>query len=394
MSHPNDPDFSFASPNTQTVDVLVVAGEHSGDEHAARMITAAKDKSPELNVCAVGGRHLEAAGAQLLFDLTEYSVIGFVEVLKHYKELKRLFDEIVSWITEYRPKVVVFVDYPGLNLRIAKKLTEEGISCKGGGSTRLLHYISPQVWAWKAKRKYEMAKILDSLAVIFPFEVDVFDDTGLEARFVGHPFLSSDYDLPVSFAPDGPILLLPGSRRGAISRIAPMLFSAFAECLKSKSKLTAVCIYATDDLKDLLVEILKDYPSVAERIELVPNTENVEARAVLTSSGTMSLNCALANIPGAVVYRTHPVTYVMAKFLVKVKYIGIANLLLDKPLYPEYIQGAATKKRLSSELIDCIENVERLRQTRNWAAELRDHLDQPDNGGVSGWLLDYVERDS
>ncbi len=374
------------------VDVLVIAGEHSGDEHAARMIKAAKEKNESLKVCAVGGRHLEAAGAQLLFDLTQYSVVGFIEVLKNYKELKRLFDEIVGWIKEHRPKAVVFVDYPGMNLRIAKRLAEEGISSRAGGATRLLYYISPQVWAWKEKRKFEMAKILDSLAVIFPFEVDVFEGTQLETRFVGHPFLSSDYDLPVSYDPSGPILLLPGSRRAAIGRIAPILFSAFSECLKSKSKLKAVCIYASEDLKVLLESILEKFPDVAERIELRPNTDSLGARAVLTGSGTMSLNCALANIPGAVAYRTHPLTYIMGRMLVKIPYIGIANLLLDKPLYPEFIQGAATRKRLAAEITDCIENVDRIKQTRNWAAELRDLLDKPSSGGVADWLLEYVEK--
>lgn len=383
--------FPFAAPKEGKVDVLVVAGEHSGDEHAARMIKAALGKRSGLSVCAVGGRHLESAGAQLLFDLTTYSVVGFVEVLKHYSELKQLFDEIVRWIREHKPKAVVFVDYPGMNLRIAQRLAEEGISFRTGGRTRLLYYISPQVWAWKEKRKFSMAKILDSLAVIFPFEVDVFEGTQLETRFVGHPFISTDYDLPVSYDPSGPVLLLPGSRKAAIGRIAPVLFGAFSECLKRKSKLEAVCIYASEELKDLLLGILKKFPEVAERIELRPNTDSLGARAVLTSSGTMSLNCALANIPGAIAYKTHPVTYLMGRALVKIPYIGIANLLLDKPLYPEYIQGAASTKRLASEIEDCIENVDRIKQTRNWSAELRELLDKPSTGGVADWLLEYVD---
>lgn len=384
-------DFSFSEPVAGSVDVLVIAGEHSGDEHAARMIASALARNQSLRVCAVGGRHLEAAGAQLLFDLTKYSVVGFVEVLKHYKELKRLFDEIVGWIKTHRPRAVVFVDYPGMNLRIAKRLADEGISFRSGGSTRLLYYIGPQVWAWKPKRKFEMARILDSLAVIFPFEVEVFAETELDTRFVGHPFISNDYDLPVGYDPSGPILLLPGSRRAAIGRIAPILFSAFSECLESKSKLRAVCIYASEELKELLEEILLDFPEVAQRMELRPNTESLEASAVLTSSGTMSLNCALANIPGAVAYRTHPLTYVMGRLLVNIPYIGIANLLLNKPLYPEYIQGAASRKRLAAEIIDCIENVERLKQTRHWAAELRELLDKPSSGGVATWLLEFLE---
>lgn len=383
--------FSFPPPMDGAVDVLVIAGEHSGDEHAARMVKRALDRRLGLRVSALGGRHLEAAGAQLLFDLTQYSVVGFFEVLKHYGELKQLFDEILRWIREYKPRVVCFVDYPGMNLRIAQRLAEEGIAARAGGQTRLLFYISPQVWAWKAKRKREMAKHLDALAVIFPFEVDVFSDTGLDTRFVGHPFLSDGYDLPVYYDPRGPILLLPGSRRAAISRIAPALFEGFHECLKRKSKLSAVCIYASDALRELLEEILDGYPELRDKIQFRPNAARVGASAVLTSSGTMSLNCALANIPGAVAYKTHPLTYLMGRMLVKVPYIGIANLLLGKPLYPEFIQGAATRKALAHEILDCIENVERIKRTRNWAAELRELLDKPSSGDVSDWLLEHVD---
>lgn len=383
--------FSLPPPRDGAVDVLVLAGEHSGDEHAARMITAALLNRPDLRVCAIGGRKLQAAGAQLLFDLTSFSVVGFVEVLKNLRDALNLRAEIIRWIREHKPKAVCFIDYPGLNLSIAELLAKEGLSARAGGPTKLLYYISPQVWAWKEKRKYKMASILDSLAVIFPFEVDVFEGTRLETRFVGHPFLSSDYDLPVSYDPAGPILLLPGSRKAAVGRIAPILFGAFQECLKRKSKLQAVCIYASDELHDQLVELFRKFPSLRGRISLKSNDARVSASAALTSSGTMSLNCALANIPGAIVYRTHPLTYLMGRALVKIKYIGIANLLLDKPLYPEFIQGAATRKRLAKELMDCIENVERIKQTRNWAAELRELLDRPSAGGAAEWLLSHVD---
>src|SRR5690606_18107869 len=182
---------------------------------------------------------------------------------------------ILRWIREYKPRVVCFVDYPGMNLRIAQRLAEEGVAARAGGPTRLIFYISPQVWAWKAKRKHEMAKYLDALAVIFPFEVDVFRGTGLEARFVGHPFLSTDYDLPVHYDPAGAILLLPGSRRAAISRIAPLLFEGFRECLKTKGKLSAVCIYASDTLRELLEQILSRYPELKDKVALMPNTARV-----------------------------------------------------------------------------------------------------------------------
>ena len=384
--------FRLPPPQDESVDALIIAGEHSGDEHAARMLKSARLARPELRVSAIGGRKLQAAGAQLLFDLTRFSVVGFVEVLKNLREGLLLRDEIVRWIREYRPKVVCFVDYPGFNLNLAQTLANEGLSNRAGGPVRLIYYISPQVWAWKKKRKFKMAEILDSLAVIFPFEVDVFEGTRLETRFVGHPFLASDYDLPISYDPDGPILLLPGSRKAAVGRIAPVLFSAFQETLKRKTKLAATCIYASEELHDQLVGLFSRFPDLRGKIDLQPNDAHVGARAALTSSGTMSLNCALANIPGAIVYRTHLVTYLMGRALVNIKYIGIANLLLDKPLYPEYIQGSATRQKLATELVDCMENVERIKQTRRWAAQLRELLDLPKTGGAADWLLSHVDR--
>ncbi|MEM9160036.1 MAG: lipid-A-disaccharide synthase [Verrucomicrobiota bacterium] len=383
-------EFSFPDPEGKP-DVLVIAGEHSGDEHAARMVSDMLAKEPDLNVVAIGGRHLEAAGAQLLFDLTQFSIVGFVEVIKHLRAAFRLLDEILRWIETHQPRVVCFVDYPGLNLKIASKLFDKGLANKAGGPVRLVYYISPQVWAWKGKRRFQMAKYLDSLAVIFPFEVDTFADTDLETKFVGHPFLTGDYDLPVQYDPDAPVLLLAGSRVGAVSRIAPVLFGAFHECLKRKEKLKATSIYATDTLKNLMESEVAKTPGLAGRISFARNEGVIKASAVLTSSGTMSLNCALASIPGAVVYRMNTLTYWMGKVLVKLRFIGIANLLLDKPMYPEFIQGRANAKALATELIECIENIDRLRSTRLHSAELRELLSKPVEGGVSDWLRGFCK---
>ena len=381
----------FDPPRQERVDLLVIAGEHSGDEHAARMVAASLQRDPSLRIAAVGGAKLEEAGAQLLFNFLPYATIGFIEPLRHLKTFFAIRDEIVRWIELYQPRAVCFVDYPGFNLRLAKALSEKGLSAKAGGPTKLLYYISPQVWAWKKKRKYAMAELLDAMAVIFPFEVDFFGDTDLPVQFVGHPFLSSGYALPVQYDPDGPILLLPGSRHSAVERIAPCMLDAFHECLKRRYTRRAVCIYATDSLRRRLEEMIAQRPGLAGHIDLVPNSSVVGAAATLASSGTMSLNCCLANIPGAMVYRMHPLTYLLGKFLVKLDYVGIANLLLGRAMYPEFLQGAASDKRLSKELIDCLEDVERIKATRHDAAALRELLDKPANGGVGKWIVEQLE---
>ncbi len=161
------------------MDVLVVTGEHSGDEHGARMVRELRAKQPGVTVAALGGPALAAAGAQLLYDLTESSVVGFVEVLKNLPKFRALFAETLRWITEHQPRAVCFIDYPGFNLRLAAALRERGLSVKGGGKIKTLYYISPQIWAWKAKRRFSMARELDALAVIFPFEVGCYADTTL-----------------------------------------------------------------------------------------------------------------------------------------------------------------------------------------------------------------------
>ena len=342
------------------------------------MVRELKAKRPGFAVVALGGPELAKAGAQLLHDMTASSVVGFVEVLKNYPFFKALFEETLRWIAEHKPKAVCFVDYPGLNLRLAKALRERGLSVKGGGDIRVLYYISPQIWAWKAKRRFTMARDLDALAVIFPFEVECYADTSLPVEFVGHPFLDEAHEAPVRYDPAGPILLLPGSRKQAVARIFPVLLAGHA----AYGKRDAVVVYPSELIKDVLLAA-----KPPANVKLVPTGATVAASAVLMSSGTMSMHCALAAIPGAVAYRANPITYVLGRMLVKVPYLGIANLLLKEPMYPEYIQGAATPRALAAELELCLGKIDRLIATQTQADKLRALLRRPAGGTVADWVL-------
>ena len=372
--------FRFSPPAGGGVDLLVVAGEHSGDEHAARMVAELRAKRPGLRVCALGGKHLEAAGAQVLFDLTASSVVGFVEVVKHYGFFKALFAETLRWIGEHRPKAVCFVDYPGLNLRLAEALNKSGLAAKAGGPVKLLFYISPQIWAWKAGRRFKMAKHLDALACIFPFEVACYADTQLPVEFVGHPFLAADYAAPVRYDANAPVLLLPGSRKQAVGRIWPLLREGHAAFGKRGARV----IYPSEAIREV-IEVTGRVPA---GVELVANTgEPVAASAVLTSSGTMSLHCALAGLPGAIAYRANGLTYLIGRLLVKIPYLGINNLLLKEAMYPEYLQGAASPQALAAELRDCLENPSRRERTAAQTEALKSILRQPANGTVADWAI-------
>jgi lipid-A-disaccharide synthase len=369
-----------------TVDLLVVAGEHSGDEHAAKVVRELLAKNPGLKVCALGGPELAAAGAQLLHDLTATSVVGFVEVLKHYSFFRALFDATLGWIERHQPRAVCFVDYPGFNLRLAAKLRQRGLSVKGGGKIKALYYISPQIWAWKPKRRFAMARDLDALAVIFPFESACYAGTSLPAEFVGHPFLAADYTPPVRYDASGPVLLLPGSRVQAVSRIFPVLLAGFVRFLETTPKARAVALYPSGEVAAAARTVLVRWPQLADTIELRENDGCTAASAVLTSSGTMSLHCALAGIPGAIAYRTNFITYLLARWWVKLDYIGIANLLLKEPMYPEFIQGAATPAALAAQLQTCQDSPARRDRTRRQATRLRDLLHQPAGISAADWL--------
>jgi lipid-A-disaccharide synthase len=375
--------FRLPPPRGGRVDVLIVAGEHSGDEHAARMVRELRAQQPAMVVAALGGPQLAAAGAQVLHDLTASSVVGLVEVLKNYSFFKALFAETLRWIEEHRPRAVCLVDYPGLNLRLAAALRERGLSAKGGGTIQVLYYISPQIWAWKAGRRFAMARDLDAMAVIFPFEPKCYADTALPVDFVGHPFVAADYAPPVRYDRDGPVLLLPGSRVQAVRRIFPVLLAGF----QAYGRGEAVVLYPSEDI---LVVLRAASPPPNVRLlhvgEGPRRAEPIVAAAVLTSSGTMSMHCALAGIPGAVVYRANPLTYLLGRFLVKIEYLGIANLLLGEPMYPEYLQGAATPGALAAELQVAVEDRSRQERTAAQAERLRGGLTVPASGTAAGWL--------
>jgi lipid-A-disaccharide synthase len=372
--------FRLPPPSQGAVDLLVIAGEHSGDEHAARMVRGLLSSRPGLRIAALGGPLMQAAGAQLLHDLTATSVVGFVEVARHFSFFRALHAELIRWVGEFNPRAVCFVDYPGLNLRLASALRGRGISAKGGGKVRTLYYISPQIWAWKARRRFPMARDLDAMAVIFPFEPACYADTQLPVEFVGHPFVAPDYRPPVSWDPDGPILLLPGSRRQAVGRIFPAIL---AGC-RAYGKRDALVLHPDAEVAAVIRRVLGgDAPGVT--LAAVSGGP-FRAAAVLTSSGTMSMHCALAGIPGAIVYRANPLTYIMGKWLVRVPHLGIANLLLGEPMYPEFIQGAARPQALAAELAACLQDGARRERTAAHSAELRRRLAQPTGGTASEWL--------
>lgn len=387
---PPDP-WAALQNDRRGADVLFLAGEHSGDQHAAKVAADLRQRQPDWRIAAVGGPALQQAGADLLYDLTRDSVVGLVEVLRHYRHFKALFHALLDWIARHRPRLVVMVDYPGFNLRLAEALRKRGLSRKGGGPTAIYQYVSPQIWAWKAGRRFTMARCLDELGVIFPFEINCYTDTDLPVHFVGHPFVREDYPNPLRMDPEGPVLLLPGSRRQAVQRIFPAQLAALHELRRQGQSRPALCLYPDDAIHATLQDILGKQNQSPPNLTIRKVGPPVDAAAVLTSSGTMSLNCALAGIPGAIVYRAHPLTVWIGRRLVKVPYLGIANLVLNQPLYPEYVQEAARPESLAAEIQSALNDPQRQHRFAQAAQSLRLLLGANQNAPASDRLLQLVD---
>ncbi len=388
---------SFDRPRGGEVDVLVVAGEHSGDQHAAKVVADLLAAHPGLRIAAFGGPRLRAAGAQLLFDMTTFSAVGIVEILSAYPFYRKLFARMVGWTLQWKPKVVVLVDYPGLNLRLANELRKAGLSRSGFGETAVIQYVSPQLWAWKPKRRFTMARDLDSVGTIFPFEPACYADTKLDARFVGHPFAEKVHVPGLRHDPDGPVLLLPGSRPKPVRKIFPALVEAFALFRQSHPKRRALVLHTGGEVHAELYRLLAEYGEQAKGIDLRPVSEGPAAGcAALVSSGTMSLTVALAGIPGAVVYRANPLTWVMGRYLIagRVDHLGIANILLKRQAWPEYLQGACEPGALAARLRVCVEGPEPQAQASADAAELLALLSAKSGSTPAEWVASYLPKES
>lgn len=378
----------FNSPSDRSVDLLIIAGETSGDQHGSLLLEDLKSSYPHLSCAAIGGPNLEKKGAFLVYPLVKHAVVGVIEVLKNYQTFKQIFANTIEWIKEHKPKAVLLVDYPGFNLRLARELKKMGISQKGGGQIKIIQYISPQLWAWKPKRRFLMERVLDGLGVIFPFEVDCYKDTELPVCFVGHPFTKNNFISPVRYKSDGPLLLLPGSRSQPVERILPVLLDAFEQLLMLYPNLCAHIPVPDSRIRIVVDKILSRRKNLKDNIRVVEGEKILVAKAAMMSSGTMSLSCALAGIPGVIAYRAHPLTYLLGRLLVKVPYLGMANILLpDNPPYSEFIQQNAKGRILCQSMANILADDQARTQAEHNAKKLFECLTSSQEKSIVDWLV-------
>lgn len=328
--------------------LLVIAGEVSGDMHAAAVVRALQNDHTDVMVYGIGGDHLRQTGMEILVDAREMAVLGFWEVLKRYRFLRGVFNRMVAVARERRPDAVLLVDYPGFNLRFAKAMKQLGI--------RVIYYVCPQVWAWHRSRIPQMARIIDRLLVIFPFEVDVFSGTGLKVDYVGHPLVDearhernrTAVELPWTGQPR--LAMLPGSRRQEIERLLPVMAQVALLLKERQPSLAVIVAAASPEMADMIRRLLAIQPGGATKFEVVVgSTRQIlrQATAALVKSGTSTLEAALMGCPMIVVYRTAAMTYQLGRRLVRVPYLGMANLILGREAFREYLQDAAQPQALA-----------------------------------------------
>lgn len=383
----------FHSPPDGQVDLLVVAGEVSGDEHGSELVSGLFKRQPDLTISAVGGGELEKKGAHLVYPLVDHAVVGFFEVIKNYQIFRQIFSATIEWIKKFQPRTVLLIDYPGFNLRLAKELKKLGLSRKGGGDILVLQYISPQLWAWKPKRRFVMEKILDGLGVIFPFEVTCYEDTNLPVSFVGHPFVQPGYQNSISYDPKGPLLILPGSRVQPVQRILPVFLDTVSELLKDFPDLEMVLPVPDLTIRNLADHLLSLRSNLKGRVRVVIGKTGIKARAALMSSGTMSLSCAIAGIPGVIAYRAHPLTYLLGRTLIRIPHLGMANILLaDDPPYPEFLQGRANGRVLSGSMTTILKDSHAGKNSAEVAKKIIKSLQVTTDRGAEDWIAQETSR--
>lgn len=332
-------------------ELLVVAGEVSGDMHAARLLRALRERIPSVRFYGIGGDAMREAGAELAYHVRDMGVMGFAEVLRRLPFFRRALRDTVRTAAERRPDAVILVDYPGFNLRFAREAHDLGL--------KVIYYISPQVWAWNRRRIPAMAATVDRLLAIFPFEPKVFAGTGLTVDFVGHPLVDEIREFmsrPETSLPwQGPcrIALLPGSRVQEIDRLLPTLIET-ARMLESRRDDVSFLIPAPSrESGDLIRDRIAAMRNRPARIGVVDGAAREvlrQARAAFVKSGTATLEAALIGCPTVVVYKTSPLTYFLARRLIRVPHIGIANLIAGRALCPELVQGDASPPRLAATL--------------------------------------------
>ena len=367
--------------------ILISAGEASGDIHAAAVTAAIKKIDSSAEVFGMGGDALRNAGGEVLFDIKDHGVMGFVEVLKKLPDLFKLRDDFEKVMDERKPDCLITVDYPGFNMKLAKLAHDKGIP--------VVSYIAPSAWAWHKSRAKKVAKIVDKVACIFPFEYDVYKEAGAHVEFVGHPLvdivkpkMTQEEAMAFAGKEEGKklILLMPGSRLMEIEKMLPTLLEA-AKLIKKQLPEVSFVMPRAGTIPISLLEEKIQTSGLDVKITEGNNYDLFSvADLALATSGTVTLEAALCGLGSVIVYKTNPVTYFIAKLVVNIPHIGLPNIVAAKSVLPELIQNDFTPEKVAQEALALLES-ERNEKMKDDLAYVKERLGKP---GAVGRVAELV----
>lgn len=337
--------------------IMIVAGEASGDLNGAELALALNKLAPHIKLAGIGGKRMREAGVEILFDISELAVVGFTEVLCNFRKLRNIFREFVRKMYEEKPLALILLDYPGFNIRLAERAKRKGIT--------VIYYISPQVWAWGKNRVKKLAKVVDKMIVIFPFEKDFYTGSGLDVEFVGHPMLdrikpqmraeefAGKFSLSTSLST---VVLLPGSRKQEVRRHLPIMLKAGVIMKIKKPGLQFILPCASTIDAEEIKSIVSGYSLKAAVIENQTHSAIDFADIAIVSSGTTTLETACLGKPLIVLYKVSFLTWLIAKFLIKVKTIAMVNIIAGEKVVPEFLQFQAKPSMIAKEAVKILED--------------------------------------
>ncbi|MEE2942187.1 MAG: lipid-A-disaccharide synthase [Verrucomicrobiota bacterium] len=372
--------------------ILMIAGEASGDTLGAELIESIRQqpKGENINFIGAGGPKMEAAALRSEFDLSEHAVVGIWEVLKNYFKFRRLFRQLFELATRREPDAIVLIDYPGFNLRFAKAIRRyntHGDGAFGGWQPKIVCYVSPQLWAWKEGRIKQIAKDIDLMLSIFPFEKDWYAERvpAFSVKFVGHPLVDrypltkqDKKNLPLNpdlFTEQPTVLLLPGSRRREIQKHLPVMLDA-AKIVSKKIKIRLSMVLPSNEMLVLAKQHISTDTEINLKVGGLAKALD-QASLAIASSGTITMECAWFQVPTVVLYKTSPMTHLLAKALLKVPYLAMPNLLAAEELFPEFIQSNANAGNLAKASIRLLMDKSERARILNGLDRVANQLGQP-----------------
>ncbi len=329
--------------------ILIIAGEASGDLHGSALITELIKTDPTIHVYGIGGMKMKNAGMEILYPIDRLAFLGFAEVIRHLPFIKKVQREIIRLVKEKDIKNAVLIDYPGFNLSIAKKLKKLGVN--------IYYYISPQIWAWGAGRIEKIRSLVNKMIVVLPFEKEFYSKNNVAVDYVGHPLLDRINDFNLLSRPEffnkfnldqskEILLILPGSRKNEIRRIFPEAVKAAGKLM---SEFNLQTIVACSDNIDS--DIITSYESKIKFTVIKGHNYDLMnlAKIGIIKSGTSTLESALFNLPMVIVYKTSFLTYQISRNLIKLDTIGMANIIAGEKIVPELIQNKASAQNIYTE---------------------------------------------